>query len=53
MLHFKLNGITKYSNTVSIVLPADPDLTLGSKDQNSTLSEHGHVAYQIKFNHEI
>ena len=25
---------------------------MGSKDQNSTFSEHGHVAYQIKDNHE-
>ena len=25
---------------------------MGSKDQNSTISEHGHVAYQIKDNHE-
>ena len=37
---------------VSIVLPADPHLTLGSKDQTSTFSEHGHVANQIKGNHE-
>ena len=26
---------------------------MGSKGQNSTLSEHGHVAYQIKENHEM
>ena len=34
--------------------PPPPELTLGvgSKDQNSTFSEHGHVAYQIKENHE-
>ena len=25
---------------------------MGSKVQNSTFSEHGHVAYQIKENHE-
>ena len=25
---------------------------VGSKCQNSTFSEHGHVAYQIKWNHE-
>ena len=25
---------------------------MGSKDQNPTFSEHGHVAYQIKDNHE-
>ena len=28
------------------------DLGMGSKVQNSTFSEHGHVAYQIKENHE-
>ena len=36
-------------------MPADPTpliLGLGSKGQNSTLSENGHVAYQIKGNHE-
>ena len=27
-------------------------LTMGSKGQNSTFSEHGHVAYQIKDNYE-
>ena len=27
-------------------------LTMGSKGQNSTFSEYGHVAYQIKDNHE-
>ena len=40
---------------VANILHADPpQLTLGvgSKDQNSTFSEHGHVAYQIKENHE-
>ena len=29
-----------------------PPLTLGSKGRNSTFSGHGHVAYQIKRNHE-
>ena len=38
---------------VAIILPADPTaLTLGSKGQNSTLSENGHVAYQINGNNE-
>ena len=32
--------------------PPPLTLRLGSKGQNSTLSEHGHVAYQIKGNHE-
>ena len=27
-------------------------LGLGSKGHNSTFSDHGHVAYQIKCNHE-
>ena len=27
------------------------DLRVGSKGQNSTFSEHGHVAYHIKENH--
>ena len=34
------------------VPPPPPDLGMGSKVQNSTFSEHGHVAYQIKENHE-
>ena len=42
---------------VTNILPVDPpprpsDLGVGSKGQNSTFSEHGHVAYQIKGNHE-
>ena len=32
--------------------PPPLTLGLGSKGQNSTFSEHGHVAYQIKWNHE-
>ena len=32
--------------------PPSLTLGLGSKGQSSTLSEHGHVAYQIKRNHE-
>ena len=41
---------------VANILPADPKpLTphgMGSKDLNLTFSEHGHVAHQIKWNHE-
>ena len=40
---------------VANVLPADPPpLTkgMGPEGKNSTFSEHGHVAYQIKENHE-
>ena len=32
--------------------PLLPTLVVGSKGQNSTFSEHGHVAYQIKGNEE-
>ena len=33
--------------------PPEPGVgAIGSKGQNSTLSEHSHVAYQIKGNHE-
>ena len=52
MLPIKLNGITKYSNVVANILTADPNPTptLGSK---FNFSEQGHVAIQIKWNHEI
>ena len=33
--------------------PHPPTLGMGSIGQNSTFSEHGHVAYQIKGNHEM
>ena len=36
------------------ILPTDTQpLGMGSIGQNSTFSEHGHVAYQIKWNHEM
>ena len=38
------------SNIVANILPAEPP---GSTGQNSTFSEHGHVAYQINGNHEM
>ena len=39
----------KCSNMVANVLPADtPTLGMGLMGQNSTFSEHSHVAYQIK-----
>ena len=59
MLHIKIIGITKCSNKVANIFPAAPPppththLTLRSRGQNSILSEHGHVAYQIKWNHKI
>ena len=58
IFHIKLKGITKYSSMVANILPTDPysypllTLRLGSVGRNSTLSEHGFVAYQIKENHE-
>ena len=57
MVHINLKRITKCSNMVAIILAADPHsfttLGMGSIGQNSTLSEHDHVAYQIKWNHEM
>ena len=55
MLHIKLKGITKCSSMVANILSADPSLTLGMGllGQHSTFSEHGHVAYQIKGNHQM
>ena len=55
MLYIKLKGITKCSNTVANILPADtpqPTLWMGSIGQISTISEHGHVATQVKGNTE-
>ena len=52
----------KFKNMVANILPEDPHtpppphppvLGMRSIGQNSTFSEHGHVAYQIKRNHEI
>ena len=38
---------------VANILPADPQtLAVRSKGQNSTVSEYGHVVYQIKWNHK-
>ena len=58
IFHIKLKGITKYSSMVANILPTDPysypllTLRLGSVGRNSTFSEHGFVAYQIKENHK-
>ena len=54
MLHIKLKGIMKCCNMVANILRADPPPTLGigSVGQNSTFSEHDHVAYQNKKNQE-
>ena len=56
VLHIKLNGTMKSSNMVDNILPTDPPPDprgMGSIGQKSTFSEHGHVAYQIKGNHEF
>ena len=50
MMHIKLKewGINQYGRKhFALRYPPRP-LWLGSKGQNSTFSEHGHVAYQIK-----
>ena len=55
MLHTKLNGIMKCSNMVANSLLSDPPPPPHDPRgwcQNPTFSEHGHVAYQIKGNHE-
>ena len=51
LLFFK--RITNASTWCQIFCPqTHPDLRIGSVGQNSTFSEHGHVAYLIKENHE-
>ena len=58
MLHIKLKGIINPATRKQIFYPQTPTqphpltLVVGSKGQNSTFSEHGHVAYQIKWNPE-
>ena len=54
MLHINLKGITNATTKSQIFCLQTPQtpLWLGSKGQNSTFSEHGHVAYQIKWNHD-
>ena len=52
MLHIKLKRMT-HAATQYNILSVDPPLGVGlqgvgSKGQNSTFSEHCHVAYQIK-----
>ena len=54
MLHIQLKGITECSSMVANILPTDnPTLGMGSVGQNSTFSEHGHVAYQTEGNQEM
>ena len=57
--YINLKGISKCSSMVANILLADPypppppDPRVGSIDLNSTFSEHGLVAYQIKENHKL
>ena len=55
MLHIKINEITKCSNIVANILSADPPPMSLTRPigQDSAFSEHGHVAYPIKWNHEM
>ena len=48
MLHIKLNGITNAAAWKQIFCPQ----TMGVGSKGQFFSEHGHVAYQIKGNHE-
>ena len=55
MLHIKLKGITGAAtcNMVANIMPTDPPPNPGGqKVKNSTFSEHGHIAYNIKSNHK-
>ena len=52
-LHIKLKGMTHATAWEQIFFPVDPlTLEVGSKGQNSTFSENGHVTYQVKGNDE-
>ena len=48
------HGSKYFARRSPLPIPSPLTLTLGmgSMGQNSTFSEHGHVAYQIKENHE-
>ena len=53
---YQIKEFHKCSNMVANILPTDPPpppLGMGSVGQTSTSSEHGHVACQIKRNHEM
>ena len=41
------------ANVCPQIPPPPQTLVMGSIGQNSTFSEHGHVAYQINGNHEM
>ena len=49
----QIKGNDTCSNMVANILPAYPTtLGVGSKGGNSTFSEHGDAAYEIKWNHK-
>ena len=57
MMHVELKGIPHVATRYKIVFLQTPHTPpplawMGSNGQNSTFSEHGHVAYQIKWNRE-
>ena len=57
ILQIKLKGNHGFSNIVANLLPADtpppPIQGMGLKGQKSIFLEHGHVVYQITWNHEM
>ena len=57
MLHIKLKGITKCSNIVGNILPANPlphdPKGWVKRSKFIFFSENGHVVYQVKRNHEM
>ena len=58
MLHIKLKRITNAATWKQIFslqtpIPQLPSPGNGVSRSNSTFLEHGHVAYQIKWNHEV
>ena len=52
MLHIKFKRITIAATRYQIFSCIPPTLGMGSIGQSSTFSVHGHVAYQVKRNHE-
>ena len=54
MFHIKFDNNHECSNIVANILPAEPlTSVIRPIGQTSTLSEHGHVTYQIIGNHKM
>ena len=59
MLHIKLKAVTNEETRERILFacrpppPPPPTVEMGSIDKMSNFSEHGHIAHQIKWDHEI